>query len=78
MSAIPVRYEWKTIPLRYVCQLNPSVDFSAFDEEDDLTFLPTDRVKNGCFIPNTDKFSKYASSYNAFEEGDIVLAKVTP
>jgi restriction endonuclease S subunit len=37
-----------------------------------------DRVKSGYFIPNTDKFSKYASSYNAFEEGDIVLAKVTP
>jgi type I restriction enzyme S subunit len=37
-----------------------------------------DRVKSGYFLPNTDNFSKYASSYNAFEEGDIVLAKVTP
>jgi len=37
-----------------------------------------DRVKNGYFIPNTDKFSKYGSSYTAFEDGDIVLAKVTP
>jgi len=69
---------WDTIPLRYVCQLNPSVDFGRFEEDDDVTFLPMDRVKSGYFIPNTDKFSKYASSYNAFEEGDIVLAKVTP
>jgi type I restriction enzyme S subunit len=78
VNSLPVRQEWSTIPLRYVCQLNPYVDFSGFQEDDQLTFLPMDRVKSGYFISNSDKFSKYASSYNAFEEGDIVLAKVTP
>lgn len=78
MNANPSNRDWQAVPLRYVCQLNPPVDFSAFGEDDELTFLPMDRVKNGYFIPNTDKFSKYASSYNSFEEGDIVLAKVTP
>ncbi len=78
MSSTPVRHEWKTVPLRYVCQLNPSVDFSEFEEDDELTFLPMDKVKSGYFLPNADKFSRYASSYNVFEEGDIVLAKVTP
>ena len=70
--------EWKTIPLRYVYELNPSVPFDEFDDDDDLTFLPMDRVKCGYFIPNSEKFSKYGSSYTAFEDGDIVLAKVTP
>ena len=70
--------EWKTIPLRYVCDLNPSVTFDDLDDDDDLTFLPMDRVKSGYFIPNSEKFSKYGSSYTAFEDGDIVLAKVTP
>lgn len=37
-----------------------------------------DRVKSGYFIPNTEKAAKNASSYTAFEEGDIILAKVTP
>jgi len=69
---------WTTIPLRYVCGLNPSIAFDGFDQDDDLTFLPMDRVKSGYFIPNTDKFSKLASSYTTFEDGDIVLAKVTP
>ena len=78
MSTSPHRYEWETIPLRYVCELNPSVSFDEFDEDDGITFLPMDRVKSGYFIPNTDKVSKYASSYNAFEDDDIVLAKVTP
>jgi type I restriction enzyme S subunit len=61
-----------------VCELNPSVAFDGLDQDEDLTFLPMDRVKSGHFIPNTDKFSKYGSSYTAFEDGDIVLAKVTP
>jgi type I restriction enzyme S subunit len=58
--------------------LNPSVAFDGLDEDEDLTFLPMDRVKSGYFIPHTDKFSKYGSSYTAFENGDIVIAKVTP
>ena len=78
MNATKHKPGWKTIPLRYVCQLNPPVDFDGFEEDDDVTFLPMDRVKSGYFIPNTDKFSKYASSYNPFKERDIVLAKVTP
>ena len=74
----PRPHGWKTIPLRYVCQLNPSIAFDGFDCDDDLTFLPMERIKSGYFIPNTDKYSKYGSSYTAFEDGDIVLAKVTP
>lgn len=77
-STNPHSQIWETIPLRYVCELNPSVAFDGLDEDEDLTFLPMDRVKNGYFIPNTDKFSKYGASYTAFEDGDIVLAKVTP
>ena len=69
---------WETVPLRYMCELNPPVAFDGFDEDEDFTFLPMDRVKSGYFIPNTDKFSKYGSSYTAFEDGDIILAKVTP
>ncbi|MGY4636160.1 restriction endonuclease subunit S [Pseudomonas sp. TE24901] len=78
MSTTPPDHPWETIPLRYVSELSPSISFSGFGEDDDLTFLPMDKVKNGFFIQNADKFSKYASSYCTFEEGDILLAKVTP
>lgn len=78
MSTAPGRQGWETIPLRYVCQLSPSVSFDDFEEDNELTFLPMDRVKSGYFIPNVEKFSKYAPSYSVFEDGDIVLAKVTP
>lgn len=69
---------WVPKPMRYVCKLNPPVNFTGVAEVDELTFLPMDRVKTGYYIPNTAQFSKYNSSYNPFEEGDIVLAKVTP
>jgi type I restriction enzyme S subunit len=67
-----------TIPLRYLADINPSVDFSELNDDAEVTFLPMDRVKSGYFIPNTDRLSKLASSYNSFANGDIVLAKVTP
>ncbi len=69
---------WPTIPLRYVCQLSPSVSMDEFGESDELTFLPMDRIKNGYFVQNVEPFSKYAASYNTFANGDILLAKVTP
>lgn len=78
MSCAAVIAPPDTIPLRYMTDLNPTVDFSELDEDTEVTFLPMDRVKSGYFIPNTDRLSKLASSYNAFEDGDIVLAKVTP
>lgn len=70
--------DWESIPLKYVCKLNPSVDLQSLGEGSDLTFLPMDRVKNGYFVHNSEKLSKYEPSYNTFEEGDIILAKVTP
>lgn len=73
-----LQHNWPTIPLRYVCQLNPSVSMGDFGESDELTFLPMDRIKNGYFVQNVATLSKYAASYNAFANGDILLAKVTP
>lgn len=69
---------WEKIPLKYACILSPYVDMNLFNEDDELTFLPMDRVKNGFYIQNVTTFSKFSPSYNMFEEGDILLAKVTP
>lgn len=69
---------WTKTPLKYVCQLNPSVNFSEFDEESFVSFLPMDKIKGGYFIPNKERLSKQSSSYTSFENGDILLAKVTP
>ncbi len=79
MSSINTTHNpWEEIPLRFVCKLNPSISFDDLDEDEDLTFLPMEKVKSGYFVPHTDKLSKHGSSYTAFENGDIILAKVTP
>ena len=37
-----------------------------------------ENIKRGFYINGERKFSEYVSSYNIFENGDILLAKVTP
>ena len=70
--------DWQTAPLRYLCQLDPPVSFSGFAEDDEVTFLPMEHIKSGYYIPNNAPLAKYNSSYSVFEEGDILIAKVTP
>lgn len=69
---------WDTIPLRYVCTLNPPVNFDELQDDDEVTFLPMEKVKAGFFIPHVEPLASNAASYNSFAEGDILLAKVTP
>ena len=33
-STDPRPHVWETVPLRYVCELNPSVAFDGFDEDE--------------------------------------------
>ena len=69
---------WEVTHFKYVCDLNPKVDLSKLNENDEVTFLPMDKIKSGYYIENIEPFLKYNSSYNPFAEGDIVIAKVTP
>lgn len=78
MSDGPTHCGWNTTPLRHLCTLNPPVSFNDLADDEDVTFLPMDKVKAGYFIPHVDKVANNAASYNPFAEGDILLAKVTP
>jgi type I restriction enzyme S subunit len=69
---------WEIARFKFVCELNPAVSFSQFDEFEEVTFLSMDRIKNGYYIQNIEPLSKFNSSYNSFSEGDIIIAKVTP
>ncbi|MBD5647118.1 MAG: restriction endonuclease subunit S [Desulfovibrio sp.] len=70
---------WKIIRLKYVCTLNPRINVDDINPETELSFFPMESIKNG-YVVNTQKkfFSEYCSSYNIFNNGDILLAKVTP
>ena len=63
------------IPLKYLAKLNPDVEQAMSDE---IEYLPMEKVKNGMFLHHSDKLANLSPSLNSFEDGDILLAKVTP
>ena len=63
------------IPLKYWAKLNPDVEQAMSDE---IEYLPMEKVKNGMFLHHSDKLANLPPSLNSFEDGDILLAKVTP
>jgi type I restriction enzyme S subunit len=69
---------WEVKRLKNLAELNPHCNTSFLSASTEVTFLPMEYVKQGYYIQNTTLFSKNASSYNLFSEGDILIAKVTP
>ncbi len=69
---------WGIKKLKFVCTLSPKVNIKEKKCDIEVTFLPMENIRNGFFIPNQTSLKNYVSSYNLFEEGDILVAKVTP
>lgn len=71
--------EWETKRLKFICTINPMVNIDDINPETEVSFLPMENIKYGYFVNTIIKnFSEYCSSYNIFNDGDILLAKVTP
>ena len=70
---------WALTRVKYVSELNPACNTSELDKDSVVTYTPMENIKNGYFINSKAAFKKcLASSYTMYEEGDIVIAKVTP
>lgn len=63
------------IPIKYLAKINPPV---SLPESGEIEYLPMEMVKNGTFIHHTGSIETLASSLTSFQNGDIVIAKVTP
>ena len=70
--------DWKVIKLKYVALFQPSCDTSKLTEETEITYTPMECIKNGYFINNVTTYGNVAKSLTPYNDGDIVLAKVTP
>lgn len=70
--------KWKKTRIKYCADFAPSCDTSQFCDESIVTFAPMECIKNGYYINRDEVFGKINSSYTPFQEGDIVIAKVTP
>lgn len=70
--------DWGTKRIKYCAKLSPPCDTSKLLPDSEVTFTPMECIKNGHFINRKAPFSAVNSSYTQYQEGDIVIAKVTP
>ena len=76
IGEIPIN--WHIIKLKYVATMQPSCDTSTLNDNSIITYTPMEFIKTGYYITNTITFGEVSSSLTPYNEGDIVLAKVTP
>ena len=69
---------WQITKIKHKAILNPKCDFSNISYDTLITYTPMECIKNGYYNNRTEILSKIPSSLTPFEEGDIVMAKVTP
>ncbi|WP_079127573.1 restriction endonuclease subunit S [Streptomyces sp. TP-A0874] len=70
-----------TIRLRHLVQINPATPaFDKLNDEDELTFLPMEAVWPGRRLDISRSRTKksVATGYTRFQDGDVLVPKITP
>jgi type I restriction enzyme, S subunit len=79
LSALPKT--WDQIRGRFVMAVNPPARrVRALDEIDEVSFVPMEAVGEygGLDLERTKPLDEIGAGYTAFEEGDVLVAKITP
>lgn len=73
---------WPTVRLADVCKINPGKPKASVLPADALvTFVPmaaVDDTTGSIAAPEERQFAKVRGSYTAFQDGDVLFAKITP
>lgn len=69
--------DWSISKIKFVAKFNPQYTVQT-KENDIVTFAPMECIKNGYYNSKEAVFQSSNNSYTPFQEGDIVIAKVTP
>lgn len=69
---------WDISKIKFVADFEPKCDFSMLSPDSKITYTPMENIKNGYYVPNTAALSTLAQTLTAYQENDIVMAKVTP
>lgn len=68
---------WNISKIKYIADLNPTLT-RIFDQTKAVGYVPMNSVKNGYMEPLESLFQNLSTGLTAFQDGDIVMAKVTP
>lgn len=72
---------WEVKRARFCALVNPRADkLRQMDPEDEVSFVPMDAIGEygGLNLEASKPLSEIGDSYTAFQEGDVVVAKITP
>lgn len=72
---------WETSPLETIVRLNPTLDKSKLDDSMDVSFVPMPAVEaesGRIDVSQLRKLGEVKKGYTAFQEGDVLFAKITP
>ena len=72
---------WQQIRSRFVMGVNPSPErLRDLDETDEVSFVPMEAVGEygGLNLERSKSLDEIGSGYTEFEDGDVVVAKITP
>ena len=69
--------DWKVTRIKYVCMFNPAIN-QHFNQDELVGYVPMECVKNGYMESREISIKEVSSGLTNFENGDIIMAKVTP
>jgi len=72
---------WLSMPLSKVVDINPKLDKKIFSDDIDVPFvaMPSVEAETGVIdVSETRKFGDVKKGYTAFQENDVLFAKITP
>lgn len=73
--------EWVSLPLSDVADINPRLDKKQFSDDLAVSFVPMPAVEaesGGIDVSAIKIFGEVKKGYTAFQEGDVLFAKITP
>ena len=68
---------WELRKVKYVADFNPSIT-NLYDEKAPVGYVHMTSVKNGYMLPLEISTEEMSTGLTAFQENDVVMAKVTP
>lgn len=69
---------WYISKIKYICKFSPSCNTRNLTGDSIVSYAPMECIKNGYAIEKVVPYGTIPKSLTPFENGDIVMAKVTP